>query len=256
MHSFSSKAQIINQVDKDSTNYSLHFSEELTYIVKYAFFNLGEIIFNIAENSVINGIPVTKTIAYMDSYEGLPFVDLHQIYYSYIDSNYCPVEFLGLMLEEDTSYVKYTFEGDSLIKIKKGNYNSEEITFDSTALVKQKFQDGLSILFLARKHSGKDSTQHMPCFVNEKEETTIINFYAESEPVEIDQIDYEVDCVKIDGETDFVSVYGLTGQFEGWFSNDKDAVPILAKMNVIIGSVTLELIDWKKENWIPPKYIN
>ena len=73
-----------------------------------------------------------------------------------------------------------------------------------------------------------------------------INFYSEREPVTIDSVDYDIDCLRLDGATEFVSVYGLTGYFEGWFSNDTFSVPILAKMHVIIGSVTLELIRWNK----------
>lgn len=250
------RAQKDNKSFKDTTEYLLQVGEELTYIVKYAFLNLGEVRFHVKEKSVCNGKKTTETIAYMDSYEGLPFVDLHQEYYSFIDSNLYPVEFLGLMLDEDTNFVKYKFEDDSLIIITKGDYNSGKIKFDSTATVKNKFQDGLSILYYARTFVGRDTTLIVPCFVNEKEEKTKINFYSGIESVEIDQVDYDIECLKIDGETDFVSVYGLTGDFEGWFSNDNHSVPIKAKMNVIIGSVTLELIRWNKKNWEPPKYIN
>ncbi len=249
-------AQTTSDIKNKKTEFSLSIGEELTYIVKYAFLNLGEVKFQVKADSVIDGKVVKETIAYMDSYEGLPFVDLHQEYHSHIDSNFYPIEFLGLMFNEDTNFVKYIFKDDSLIKITKGDYNSGKIKFDSTASVNTKFQDGLSILFYARKFVGLDTTLLIPCFVNEKEEKTKINFYSETESVEIDYFDYEINCLKIDGRTDFVSVYGLTGDFEGWFSNDNHSVPIKAKMNVIIGSVTLELIKWNKENWDPPKNIN
>ena len=241
---------------RDTAKYSLQVGEELTYIVKYAFLNLGEVRFLVKENSENNGKKVTETIAFMDSYEGLPFVDLHQEYHSFIDSNFYPVEFLGLMFDIDTNFVRYKFGHDSLIEITKGDFNSGEIIVDSTASVNTKFQDGLSILFYARNFVGNDTSLVIPCFVNEKEEETKINFYSEIEPVEIDHVDYEIRCLKIDGETDFVSVYGLSGEFEGWFSNDNNSVPIKAKMNVIIGSVTLELIKWNKNNWNPTRYIN
>ena len=102
----------------------------------------------------------------------------------------------------------------------------------------------------------EDKKVSIPCFVNEKKETTILNFYNQSEPVTVDAIDYSVDCLYLDGYTDFVSVYGLTGNFEGWFSNDKFSVPIKAKLNVIIGSINLELIKWNSELWNPPSYKN
>jgi hypothetical protein len=45
----------------------------------------------------------------------------------------------------------------------------------------------------------------------------------------------------------------LTGDFEGWFSNDEARVPILAKMKVILGSITIELMRWKRAGWTPPR---
>ena len=127
---------------------------------------------------------------------------------------------------------------------------------DSTTYIKHRMQDGLSILFYARMNFGEQRTVTIPCFVNEKEEKTVINFFNESEPVSIDAVDYDIDCRRLDGRTDFVSIYGLTGDFEGWFSNDSFSVPILAKMNVIIGSINLELIKWNDKLWNPPSFKN
>ena len=60
--------------------------------------------------------------------------------------------------------------------------------------------------------------------------------------------------MRLDGSTDFISVFGLTGYFEGWFSNDEASIPIVAKMKVIIGNVTLKLKSWKRAGWNPPKH--
>jgi hypothetical protein len=59
--------------------------------------------------------------------------------------------------------------------------------------------------------------------------------------------------VKFDGKLDFTGIFGLSGEFEGWFSNDEARVPILAKMKVLIGSVTIELMSWKRKGWAPPR---
>ena len=74
--------------------------------------------------------------------------------------------------------------------------------------------------------------------------------------MDIDAVDYDIACVRLDGETEFRGIFGLTGYFEGWFSDDESAVPIVAKMQVIIGSIKLELKQWKKKGWMPPKYID
>ena len=233
---------------------TVQLGEDFTYIVKYAFFNLGEVRIKVVDKGIMNNAPVLKVVALMDSYEDLPFVSLHQVYESYIDSSFYPKRFEGTNYDEDTTVTIYKFQNDSTIHILRGYKNSHNYFVDSIASVSQKLQDGLSILFFARVNFGAVDEIAIPCFVNEKEEETDIKYFSKNEPVSIESVDYKIDCKRLEGETDFVSVYGLTGIFEGWFSNDKSSVPIVAKMNVIIGSVTLELIDWNKNLWNPPKW--
>lgn len=252
-----------NQVDKNtrhvktvSETEKFFIGEDLTYVVKYAFFNLGEVRFKVLEKTKIRNKTVYKTIAYIDSYPDLPFVSLHQIYESYIDSSLFPLKFSANIFGDDTVFVNYDFIGASKVEMQKGKLGSSKLWLDSTSYTQHRMQDGLSILYFARMNFGEDRTVAVPCFVNEKEEKAIINFFTETEPVSIDAVDYEIDCRRLDGKTDFVSVYGLTGNFEGWFSNDQFSVPIRAKMNVIIGSINLELIKWNEKLWNPPSYKN
>jgi len=153
-----------------------------------------------------------------------------------------------------TTYTEYSFAGDSVIHVVKGNSSTNQVLADSSINVSKGFQDGLSILYFARMNTGKDTTLFVPCFVNEKQEIATLNFFSENEDIEIDAVDYEIDCLKLDGSTDFVSVYGFTGEFEGCFSNDEYSIPIIANMNVLIGHVTLELIGWNLNDWNPPEY--
>ncbi len=240
----------------EKTSKKLVVGEDLTYLVKYAFFNLGEVRFKVLEKTKINNKPVYKTIAYIDSYPDLPFVSLHQIYESYIDSTFFPLKFFARIFRDDTVFVEYNFTEDSKVEMKKGKYGSSKLLIDSTANINHQLQDGLSILFFARMNFGEQRTDSVRCFVNEEEEITILNFYNESEPISIDAVEDEIDCVRLAGKTDFVSVYGLTGDFEGWFSNDSFSVPIRATLNVIIGSVNLELFKWNEKLWNPPLYKN
>jgi len=235
---------------------TLLVGEDLTYIVKYAFLNLGEVRFRVLEKTKINNTSVYKTIAYIDSYPDLPFVSIHQIYESYIDSTIFPLRFIAKIFGEDTVLVKYEFIGNSEVQMQKGKLNGTELWFDSTAYTNHKMQDGLSILYFTRMNFGKQQSLSIPCIVNEKEESAELKFYNDPKPVEIDSVDYAINSIYLDGHTDFISVYGLTGYFEGWFSNDEFVVPIRAKMNVIIGSINLELIKWNEKLWTPPIYKN
>ena len=234
----------------------LQIGEELTYVVSYSFIKLGEVKLSVKDKKVINGKPYYSTIAYIDSYEGIPFVNLHQIYESNISKSLYSHYFRGIVKNEEYStYTIYSFDyNKARISVKKGKVYPAEVWTDSLAKADTVYQDGLSIFYFARMNLGSSRVLNIPCFVNEQKVYTKINFKTDIEAINIEAVDYDIECIKLEGETDFVSVFGLTGFFEGWFSNDSASIPIVAKMKVLIGNITLELKEWKRDGWIPPKY--
>jgi hypothetical protein len=237
---------------------NLSVGEELIYVVSYSVMNLGEVKLKVKDKKIVNGKNHYSVIAHIDSYSGIPFVNLHQIYESKINENYYSEFFRGIVKGEDlTSYTEYYFDyNKSSVRVKKGRFNPSKTWTDSTGIADKHFHDGLSIFYYARMNFGRDKTLNVPCFVNEKKVFTKINFYSEVTPVDIDAVNYEIACCRLDGETDFVSIFGLTGYFEGWFTNDEASIPVVAHMKVIIGNVKLELKKWKREGWNPPKFNN
>lgn len=230
--------------------------EDITYLVSYSFLKLGEVRLQVLDKKEKDGKTLYRTKAYIDSYKGIPFVNLHQVYESYVGEDYFSNYFRAT--EKENDYIKFTeyfFDyKKNNVHVKKGKYNPYEIWADSTTKISTPYQDGLSIFYYARMNTGRKLNVNVPCFVTEEFVFTRINFYDKIEKLKIDPINYDIACVKLDGHTDFVSVFGLTGNFEGWFTNDADAVPILAKMKVIIGNVSLTLKNWRKQGWNPPKY--
>jgi hypothetical protein len=96
---------------------------------------------------------------------------------------------------------------------------------------------------------------NVPTFIENKKVNTFINFKNSVTDVNIDAVDYPVEVVEFDGKADYVGVFGLTGGFSGQFSNDDARIPIVARMNVILGSIKVELKSWKREGWHPPKFV-
>ena len=243
--------------NQNSTNTikKIEVGEEITYVVKYLAFEIGEIKLKVFKDFINGKDTLYSAIAYIDSYDGIPFVNLHQIYETKFDQNEISHFFKGSILSEDTTYTKYYFNRDKKnIHIIRGRERTNEIWTDSIASYERDYQDGLSLFYFARMRTGKQKKINVPVFINEKYEKTYIQFYKENEDMDIDAVEYDIDCVRLDGETEFRGIFGLTGYFEGWFSNDEYAVPIVAKMQVIIGSITLELKYWKKKGWTPPRY--
>ena len=123
-----------------------------------------------------------------------------------------------------------------------------------TVRVDTLYQDGLSLFYFARAKLHSRGTLSIPTVVSEAKGITTIDFREERVHEEIDAVKYPIDLIHFEGEAGFVGIFGLTGGFEGWFSNDAACVPVLAKMKVLIGSVRIELVRWKRRSWEPPRF--
>lgn len=234
----------------------LEVGEVLSYVVKYAFISLGEITFKVIDKSEFKNKILYRAEAFIDSYSDIPFVDIHQIYKSILSSDFYSVYFKGITRTDNSNtFAEYNFNYDSsFIHVKKGYLDSNKIIADSVSELNKFYQDGLSLFYYARMNSGKNKSEKLRCFINEKKVTTEINFYSEVEEISIDAIDFPIKCVRVDGTFDYVGIYGLTGNFEGWFTDDEAAIPVLAKMQVMIGSVSIELREWERKGWSPPEF--
>lgn len=228
--------------------------EDLIYNVRYTFIDLGQVRIRNSGRVQAVSFHAYDTRANIDSYKGIPFVDLHAIFLSTIDSASYSRAFTGKVKQDNAwDFARYHFEYDrQRVLIEKGNRDTVVSRLD-TLNVNGPQQDGLSLFFFAREHLYDNRTVHAPCVVTEKPVNAYINFLNERDDVEVDAIDYPVDVIRFDGHLDFTGIFGLTGYFEGWFSNDEARIPIKAKMKVLIGSVTIELMSWKRQGWVPPR---
>ncbi|MBM2839837.1 MAG: hypothetical protein HW412_365 [Bacteroidetes bacterium] len=228
--------------------------EELVYNVRYAFIDLGQVKIRVLKKMQTPDYSAYHAIANISSYKGVPFVDLAAIYESDIDSGVYSHAFVGKSKENKVwDFARYKFEYDNKrVLIDKGRKDTIVERRD-TVMIDRHMQDGLSLFFYARDQLFSKKRMNIPCFVTEQKVNTYIDFRGERKSVDLDAVDYLVDVVGFDGTAEFVGIYGLTGDFEGWFSNDEARIPIVAKMKVIIGSVTLELMSWKRPGWMPPR---
>ncbi len=232
----------------------LEENEELTYNVRYGPFNLGQVRVKVLSSWESSGSRVYHCRALIDSYKGVPFVSLHAVYESVVDSAVFSRWFLGKNREGDTwHFGRYTFDYAHGRGIMEVGDRDTIVSKRDTMAISTPLQDGLSLFFYAREHLYDNRNVTIPTVVSEKEATTRIDFLNERAKAEVDAVEYPVDVVHFEGVADFVGIYGLTGGFEGWFSNDEARVPILAKMQVILGSVTIELMEWKRPGWTPPR---
>jgi hypothetical protein len=227
--------------------------EELVYNVRYGFIDLGQVKIMTHERIQKAGYTAYNGEAVIRSYKGVPFVDLHAEYQSVVDTVGFSRQFVGKSRENgdwEVSRYFFEYERDRVVMETGGEHHTER---RDTLALESYYHDGLSLFFYARDQLFSGRRMTIPTLVREKKGMTEINFKMERSSVQNDFIDYPVDVIGFDGTAGFVGVFGLTGDFEGWFSNDDARVPIMANMKVIIGSVTIELVSWKRPGWTPPQ---
>ena len=230
--------------------------EELVYNVSYLSFDIGQVRVNLRPDTIIAGKKFHRAVAHIDSYKGIPFVDLHAVYETRMSEETYAVWFHSRN-KQDNVWRQFTYDFDypkKLINIHQEDYTNASVVKRDTMHIDTLFQDGLSLFYFARRNVHSNKKFLVPTIVSENRGMTHIDFSSSPVEEEVDAIKYPVDVVHFDGEAGFVGIFGLTGGFEGWFSNDAAQVPILARMKVILGSVKIELIRWKRAGWTPPRY--
>ena len=245
----------------------LEIGEELKYRVYFGFIKLGEVKFKLTSFYKEGKKEYYNASAQIKSFEGIPFVDVNFVFESVMEvtgsdeeenrevfsNKFYSTEFK----DKSITRIEYDFNyEDSIIQVSKetdGNIeNFEKVPIEDNT----HFQDGLSIFYNARLHSFSNKNYNIPVYINEKASSVKYSFNINEDVVSVDadKIDYDVSVVKIAGVADFIGVFGLTGEFVSWLSNDEARVPVKAQFNVKIGSISLELYSYKKKSWNPPPF--
>ncbi len=232
----------------------LQIGEELVYKVSYSIFTLGRVKITIADTSTKNGKKFFIAKAFIDS--EVPFVNVHQVFYSEIDPNL----FSRFFIIHDTKdpnrmyYIKYDFDyPKNKVYYETGWKPDNTIVKKGEEKVFEEQQDGLSLFFFARGNLHNKGIIDCPIFINEKTFNAHFNFLGKVGSQKIDAVKYPIETKEFEGKAEFTGIFGLTGEFRGYFSNDDAGVPIVAKMKVILGSVHIELEKWNRAGWEPPK---
>ncbi|MEO6694172.1 MAG: DUF3108 domain-containing protein [Ignavibacteria bacterium] len=231
--------------------------EELKYIVYYGFIKLGEVNMKVTGAKTEGSNVIYTAWSEMKSYQGIPFVTLNSIFETEIvfdGKDLYSRNFKATDYKDDGLInTEYKFNYDSsyvhVIKINNGKIEkNEKINFNHNI----KFQDGLSLFYRARINSFSTDDFLIPVFMNESE--TSVNYYFSSlrEEISIPMKD-DIKSIRCNGVANFEGVFGLSGEFGGWFSDDEARMPLKALVNVMLGNVTLELDSYTRPGWKPGK---
>lgn len=230
--------------------------EELYYEVNYSFINIGWAKFTTEKVPGRENFYLCK--AKLKSNNSLPLIDVDFEFISEIENingKLKPHRFTSNQYKDGKKSVEvYDFLYDSAkVNIKRTGYEGN-VEIEKSINTSTVFQDGLSIFYFARANTNKDRIEYVPVLMQTDTSMMKIDFSTKCTGIEISEADYEISSVYLEGVSYFTAVFGLTGEFSGWFSYDNARIPLKAKLQVEIGSITLELKSWKHGNWQPPKF--
>lgn len=228
--------------------------EMLEYEVSFMGMKIGTIKTYTKGDVSVMGDKTHHVRAEIQSEPGIPYVDLDVVFDSWMDPSFA---YSHKFRSTEVSDGKKTYE-EAYFDYDKKQLRYEKkvdgkVVEDDSHTLEKKVNDGCSLFFMARRYLTRNKTVRVPTYIEDEDNITTINFRNRVEEVEVDAIDYPVSTRYIDGTANWKGLYGLSGDFEGWFSDDEAAIPIKAKMNVYIGSVDIELVNWKRTGWSPPK---
>ncbi|MBP1647756.1 MAG: hypothetical protein H6Q30_1201 [Bacteroidetes bacterium] len=240
-------------IRKLSSREIINEGEEYVYEVSWTVFKLGTIHLKVSPRYTVE--------ARVNSYPSVPFVDLHSAHYSEMDSSFYSIgSHTAEKKETDWWGVNYIYDLPQrrLIIEETHQKDLESPPFsrqikDTLGLPSVNFVDGLAIAFLPRLYIHSAQSMDVPTVLYGKIGTTTYDFTGYKTTEDIEALDDPVRVVEVNGTTTAVGIYGMTGDFTGWFSDDDAAVPIKGKLKVLIGSVTVELIKWNRKGWNPPQ---
>ena len=244
----------------------MEVGEELNYKVYYGFIKLGDVKLKLSSKVSEKNQLLFTSIAYLKSYDGIPFVYVNfyfeSMMYHFRDSMFSKYFSSTEFKQKSETEGKYSLVQSDYYFVYSERYRILQKTINASMVqndtvrydMMPKFQDGLSIFYNARIHSLNPKLYKIPVFISDQESSVNYSFNMNEDVVSVNAVDYDVSVIKIEGTALFKAVFGLTGDFTGWLSNDDYRVPLKAKFNVTIGSITLELDSFKKHSWIPPKY--
>ena len=250
--------------DRASAGTVVSEGEDLLYEVRWSIFKLGTVRFKTLKDIQDGPSRLHAAVAFMDSYDGVPFVNLHAMTYTEMDSLFrsrgakslekkgARWWILHYIMDQPSGrvFVEESWQPDLQTPPDK------RTTIDTLSVDMRLIEDSFSLAFFARAHVRSSETVTLPLIVYGKLGAATMEFTDVPTSTEIDPVDYPIRVVPLRGHLNVEGLFGLTGDFQGWFSDDDACVPIKAKLNVILGSVTVELKAWTRRGWSPPQSSN
>lgn len=251
---------VLNFKDAYPQEKVIETGEELKYELSYGFIKLGYVKFIFSGSRKEGKKFIYNAKLEVKSYPEVPFVKINQIFESemeFSEDELFSKKFYETIFKDKTiTRTDYRFNySKGFVKIKRETENSVEKNAQVAIKKNINYRDEISWQYESRLNSFNNKNYNIPVFANDEESSVRYSFNANKTVVSIENCEYEISVIKMEGTSDFSGVFGFKGEFLVMLSDDDYRVPIKAFYNSSLGNVVCELISYKKNKWKPPAFI-
>ncbi|UCF62718.1 MAG: DUF3108 domain-containing protein [bacterium] len=225
---------------------AFHHGEWLRYKVKWGVIRLGTI--EIYQEKLDLKTASLFRISMHARSVNLPFINVFFTNEGVLNPAEPTLKSFTLISGKDGNNVTtYTYNTVTKTVLMTTKENHQIIRMDSMKYAKNIY-DAVGIFMMIRCLSNSGFNVTLNNIVEFKITQTHLNFIGEREIIKVSAFDTEQKTVKFSGRADWVgnAWAGITGPFRGWILDDSSAIPLKVQLKIFLGSITLELEDFKR----------
>jgi hypothetical protein len=151
----------------------------------------------------------------------------------------------GRNSESVTTYSRDSASGKIFMK----TVEDESIVREDSLFFNDTIYDAPGLFMMMRCLASSGFNLTLNNIVEFKISQTHFSFTGEQEMLQVSAFDDPQPALKFHGKADWVghAWAGVSGPFQGWISQDTCAFPLKVKIKIFLGSVTLELENFKRD---------
>jgi hypothetical protein len=220
--------------------------EWLRYKVKWGIIRLGTIEI-LQEKIEYNNSPVFIIKMQAES-ANLPFINVFFINEGRLNPYQPTLQYFTLTSGRDAGNVTtYIYNRQSKTVLMQTIDGGQLVRHDSLIYTGTLY-DALGIFMSMRCLTASGFSVTLNNIVDFKISQTHLNFTGDLEEIKVCAFEERQYALKFSGKADWVGKAwaGVSGPFHGWISQDSCAIPLKVQIKIFLGSITLELEDFKR----------
>jgi len=241
--------------DFDLENAETRLEEKFVYNVSWTFIHIGTI--TLITERLISYPKLLKITMDIKTAPLLPFIDIDEHNVAIMQySDGMTFYYYGKVKNDGkfSEIIIHFIESENFTVYETRDYDDKKLIRRDTIRYEEPYLVGTSLINYTRHCADSGLIKTVFTLLGGKFYPTTLNFCGPSEFIDIDNYEEPIRCFKYTGSADWEgnATAGLSGDFTGWISDDDGRVVIFSEMEILLGSIDIELVKWYKPGWTPP----